>query len=153
MEKVQRIHLLYLLTVLTISCKLWTKSSVTLFQILYMDLAKIHERDSVLKFLEITGAMSIEIYDRLDYVFVYPKNFEESREFLKNNKAVIISGPSGYGKTFAAMKFLLEIYKKGYKPNWYAGTEKMQRNNVRTQLLKTQPEDTVIYYEDPFGKA
>lgn len=92
----------------------------------------------------------------IDKIFVPPDEFEKTKEKLKDNKIVFITGTTGYGKTYTAIRLLWERYNEGYVPRWIAGKEQEDRKLERELLANIDAvlkPNHIIYFEDPFGKT
>ncbi len=92
----------------------------------------------------------------INRLYVLPDEFDEIKEKLKNDRIVFITGTTGYGKTYTAIRLLWEWYNNGYTPKWIVGKEEKQRENVRDKLANIDAElkpHHIIYFEDPFGRT
>lgn len=95
-----------------------------------------------------------ERYNRIDDLFVPPKEYQEIVESLNKNNLVFIIGDAGIGKTYTAVKLLKTYFEQGYEPIWLVGLEKEEREIQRRFLNEFKPQDKqIIYIEDPFGRT
>lgn len=105
------------------------------------------------QFQKIIGA-SDDKFKNIDKYYVKPKEYKEMMALLEREHVLVITGDAGIGKTYTAIHFLLEYYKKGYKPTWFYGMAKEDRDAQRTSLLNLEPQEKdVVYVEDPFGRT
>ncbi len=120
------------------------------------NLERICERSKVYDFLECVGKPGSKSYDRIDELYVPPKEYKEIESLLQEKQIVFITGTAEYGKTYTAVRLLWEYFTKGYKPIWVEGGSQRQREQVGKRLedigSELQPR-SVIYFEDPFGKT
>lgn len=97
---------------------------------------------------------SDEKYLLIDKYYVKPREYDEMRSLLEKESVLVITGDPGIGKTYTAIHFLHEYYKKGYKPTWFYGMEKDDREIQKSSLLNFEPQERdVVYIEDPFGRT
>lgn len=122
-----------------------------------MNLDRALERGKSLKFLSLISRSSGSVYDRINEIFVPPRNFKQIKNVLDQNKFVIISGTPEIGKTFTAIRLLWDYYSSSdYFPVWVEGAELSSRQIVRRHLEDISAilkENSIIYFEDPFGKT
>lgn len=124
--------------------------STTNVWVLEEDLAKQDERNV---FLSILG-VNEDRYKSIDQYYVKPREYDEMLELLENENVLVITGDPGIGKTYTAIHFLWEYFKKGYRPIWFYGMAKEDRDEQQKYLLDFEPQTKdVIYIEDPFGKT
>lgn len=71
---------------------------------------------SIPDFLSKLGIENNIWYSYIDEAYVYPSEYGEISSHLSSEKVVIITGTKEYGKTYTAIKLLLDYYKKGYEP-------------------------------------
>ncbi|MCB9032733.1 MAG: hypothetical protein H6553_02735 [Chitinophagales bacterium] len=109
--------------------------------------------EEVTQFTQLIGHYDIR-YEKIDSVFVEPKEFSAIENKLKENNIIFIIGDPGIGKTFTSVKLLKNYFNKGYKPIWFTGLEKEERKSQRIILDKFEIEpNSIIYFEDPFGRT
>ena len=105
------------------------------------------------KFLNSIG-VDEDRYKYIDQYYVKPQEYDEMASLLERGNILIIIGDPGIGKTYTAIHFLLEYYQKDYKPIWFYGMEREDREAQKEQLQDFEPEEhQVVYLEDPFGKT
>lgn len=119
------------------------------------DLKKIRQKFEISKFLKKIKYTDNKLYERIVDVYVPPIEYKDMEKTLRVKRFLFITGTREYGKTYTAVKFLWEYYKKGYEPKWIKGDEPLERLEVRKRLesidLELKPRH-IIYFEDPFGK-
>ena len=114
------------------------------------DDAQVDERN---KFIEAIGATE-DIYKLIDHFYVKPQEYDEMMELLERENVLVITGDPGIGKTYTAIHFLLEYYKKGFRPTWFYGLGKEDRDIQKKKLHDFEPQKKdVVYIEDPFGRT
>ena len=94
-------------------------------------------------------------YRRIEELFVAPQEYPLILEKLETQRLVFIIGDPGIGKTYTAVRLLLEYYDRGYQPVWFTGLEREERLEQRQRLeagYEPHPRH-VIYFEDPFGRT
>ena len=112
------------------------------------------ERD-IGSFIKNFGISEHSRYAKIDDLYVPPKEYEEIKNTLENERIVFISGTPEFGKTYTAVKLLWEWYKNGYDVEWNQGNDETEREKVRNSFgtkLDSLKSGTIYYYEDPFGK-
>ncbi len=123
----------------------------------YLPFSTIERERNILDFLEkINQSKSDYSGALIDKIFSPPDEFDEIKERLEKDKIVFITGTAGYGKTYTAIKLLWDWYNKGYTPEWIAGREPKNREEVREKLANIDAilrQHHIIYFEDPFGKT
>jgi len=120
------------------------------------DVNRVQQRGRVFEFLEKIGHGGSKWYDRIDYVYVPPLEYEDIKRTLEEKRIVFITGTQEYGKTYTAVRLMWEYYNRGYKPRWIRGGEKDERTKVREKLENIRADlksGYIIYFEDPFGKT
>ncbi|WXG46150.1 MAG: hypothetical protein WED05_05725 [Candidatus Atabeyarchaeum deiterrae] len=118
------------------------------------DVSGITRRGKVFEFLEKIGRKGSKLYDRIDYLYVPPVEYDAIKETLQKNKVVFITGTPEYGKTYTAVRLLWEYFNMTYEPIWRAGGERSERTETRKRMEDIGKElvpHRVIYFEDPFG--
>jgi hypothetical protein len=93
-------------------------------------------------------------YQRIDYIFVPPLEYDDIENALRMDRLVFITGTKEYGKTYTAVRLLWEYYLKGYEPK-YIRTKNEDKIYVRERLNTIESQlkpHHIIYFEDPFGK-
>ena len=107
-----------------------------------------------LEFLEKIG------YERKDYLFieelyVQPTRFAQIKEILDKHKIVFIIGDPQIGKTYTAIKLLLEFFKKeNYEPRYISEEERLEQwRFLKKSDIEEEVEGKAIYFEDPWGKT
>jgi hypothetical protein len=73
-------------------------------------------RSKVYDFLEIIGKPGSKSYDRIDRLYVPPKEYDDIKKLLFEKQIVFITGTAEYGKTYTAVRLLWEYFMKGYEP-------------------------------------
>ena len=81
--------------------------------------------------------------------FVPPENFPELKSKLTSRNAVIIHGPSGAGKTYAAQKLCAEIRNSDGRTELVTITASESPNLARRQ---TSAGPVLFYIDDPWGQ-
>ena len=118
------------------------------FKIVKEDIPDEQEIYKFLKYLKVTD----DKYQRIDKYYVLPEEYDEIRKMLDDRNVIVILGDPGIGKTYTAIHLLHEYYKKGYKPRWFFGLDKNEREIQAQELQKYDPsENEIVYFEDPFG--
>jgi len=115
-----------------------------------------HHRQLIGSFLTQINKSGSTLFDKIDRLYVYPREYEDIRKSLQKNQVVFITGTKEFGKTFTAVRLLWEFFLKGYEPRWISGEEDKHREQVREKLIDIEKElrsNHVIYFEDPFGKT
>ncbi len=93
-------------------------------------------------------------YKFIDSYYVKPKEYKEMSKLLEKDNVLVITGDPGIGKTYTAVHFLQKYYRRGYRPLWFYGLAKEDRDSQKEQLLTFEPQDRdAVYIEDPFGKT
>lgn len=93
-------------------------------------------------------------YLYIDKYYVKPKEYDEMCELLDKEHVLLITGDPGIGKTYTAIRILLEYYHQGYHPTWFYGMAKEDRDEQKEHLLNFEPQEKdVVYLEDPFGRT
>ena len=121
-----------------------------------IDVEKIQQRCRIFEFLKKIKQPYSKYYDRINELYIPPKEYDEIKEKLKTNRIVFITGTKEYGKTYTAVRLLWEYFIKGYEPRWLEGRESRGREKVRKALEEIENElkpKHIIYFEDPFGKT
>lgn len=111
-------------------------------------------RDNQRKY-DFIGTLGIndDKYKFIEDLFVIPNEYEEIKKSLEEKNIVLILGDPGIGKTYTAINLLFEYFKKGYKPRWFYGLSKEERDIQRENLIDFEPrEKEIVYFEDPFGR-
>lgn len=78
-----------------------------------------------------------------------PNNFSIIKDILNENNIVFIVGDPEIGKTYTAIKLLLDHYKEGYDPIYVRD----EREQFRIICEKDKLDGRAIYLEDPWGKT
>lgn len=105
------------------------------------------------KFLRSIG-VDEDRYKYIDQYYVKPNEYEEMASLLEEGNILVITGDPGIGKTYTAIHFLLEYFQKGFRPVWFYGMEKEDRDAQKEQLQDYEPQKhEIVYLEDPFGKT
>lgn len=105
------------------------------------------------QFQKLLGAPD-DKYKFIDKFYVKPREYDEMLSLLEREHVLVITGDAGIGKTYTAIRFLYEYYNKGFKPTWFYGMAKEDRDEQRVHLLNFEPQDKdVVYIEDPFGRT
>lgn len=138
--------------------KMCTKLRYTEMEISFFaaDLDKVLKRGKVLEFLEKIGYPSSKIYGKIDEVYVPPVEYVNIKKTLKEKRIVFITGTQESGKTYTAVRLMWEYFNQKYEPKWVKGGEKTERIEVRKRLEDIEKElrsNSIIYFEDPFGKT
>ncbi|VVB89834.1 Uncharacterised protein [uncultured archaeon] len=103
----------------------------------------------VLEFLEKIGSHRTE-YREIEELYVAPKNYDMIKSILEKHNIVFIVGDAEMGKTYTAIKLLLE-YSKGYEPKYIP--EERRKDQWEFIRQNVDFDDKVIYFEDPWGKV
>ncbi len=114
------------------------------------------------------GSVEFAQYDRLDQLYVEPKEFARIFDVLQEKRVVLLVGPPHVGKTFTAAYMLWQFYSnfsrkprwilpKGLRPEPEVGTRPprlREPGQSRTRLIgENVGNDKVTYVEDPFGRT
>lgn len=90
----------------------------------------------------------------IDKYYVKPREYAEMVDSLEKEHVLVITGDPGIGKTYTAIRIMQEYYKKGYKPTWFFGMAKEDRDEQTKHLLNFEPQiKDIVYLEDPFGRT
>lgn len=111
---------------------------------------KEFERElEVLEFLEKLGSKRAE-YREIEELYVAPENYDKIKSTLEEQNIVFIIGDAEMGKTYTAIKLLLE-YSKDYEPVYIPE----ERRGDQWKFIRQEADfdDKVIYFEDPWGKV
>ena len=109
--------------------------------------------DNRYEFMKIIGATE-DRYRYIDQYYVKPREYDEMRQLLETCNVLLITGDPGIGKTYTAVHLLWEYFMKGYRPTWFSGMGKEDRDTQKDHLLNFEPhEKCIVYLEDPFGKT
>lgn len=93
-------------------------------------------------------------YRNIDKYYVLPAEYDDIKKMIEENHVALIIGDPGIGKTYTAVRLLWEYYKEGYKPKWFYGMDKNDRELQSQQLQDYDPVDKeIVYFEDPFGRS
>lgn len=135
----------------------YTRKNKKEFSFYYLPFSTIERERNILDFLDkINQSKSDYSGALIDKIFTPPDEFDKIKERLEKDKIVLITGTAGYGKTYTAIKLLWDWYNKGYHPEWIAGKEPKNREEVREKLANIDAilrPGHIIYFEDPFGKT
>lgn len=125
----------------------YTESNVVVVE---EDNAKMNNRYEFLKDIGVNENR----YKYIDQYYVKPKEYNEMLNLLETQNVLLITGDPGIGKTYTAVHFLWEYFKKGYTPIWFYGMGKDDRDKQKESLSNYEPhEHTIVYLEDPFGRT
>ena len=114
------------------------------------------QKQKIRKFLESIKRPDNKLYNRIDTLFVPPKEFDEIKNTLHHKRIVFITGTKEFGKTYTAIRLLWDFYNLGYSPKWIGGEENEQMQITRDKLIRIEEElqsKHIIYFEDPFGRT
>jgi hypothetical protein len=119
----------------------------------YVDTVSFKRWAKSLNFLNTLGIHKGSIYEGIDRLFVIPKEYNEIKKVLENNKVVVITGNPESGKTFTAVRLLWEYYLKGYQPIWESAENSLYEKKERFEKIESDlKEKQIFYFEDPFGE-
>ncbi len=110
---------------------------------------------SIVEFVDFIGTPDNLRFEKIDELYVPPKEYYEIKKTLEVERIVFISGSPEYGKTYTAIKLLWEWFKNGYSPYYDYGFDEDDRIKVRKNLNRKADElkeGYIYYFEDPFGK-
>lgn len=114
------------------------------------DDAQMEERYKFQKAL----STSEEKYLYIDQYYVKPREYDEMLALLEKENVLVITGDPGIGKTYTAIRIMLDYYQKGFHPVWFFGMDKEDRDEQKEHILNFEPhENDVVYLEDPFGRT
>lgn len=114
------------------------------------DTAQMEERYRFQKSIK----ASEDKYLFIDRYYVKPKEYDEMVDLLEREHVLVIIGDPGIGKTYTAIRIMLDYYKKGFRPIWFYGMAKEDRDEQKEYLLNFEPnENDIVYLEDPFGRT
>lgn len=112
-----------------------------------------NKMDNRFKFLHTIGA-SEDKYTFIERYYVKPREYKEMLDLLEKESILVITGDPGIGKTYTAIHFLWEYYNKGFKPTWFYGMDKGDRDSQKDSLMTFEPQkNDIVYIEDPFGRS
>ena len=110
------------------------------------------DMDGRYKFLNMIGA-SEDRYKLIQELFVKPKEYGEMMDILEKEGILIITGDPGIGKTYTAIHILYHYFEQGYRPIWWYGLAREDRELQKDYLRNFEPqENQIVYLEDPFGR-
>ena len=90
----------------------------------------------------------------IDKYYVKPREYDEMCTLLDKENILVITGDPGIGKTYTAIRIMQEYYEKGFKPTWFYGMAKEDRDEQKEHLLSFEPQERdIVYLEDPFGRT
>lgn len=125
----------------------YTESNV---KVVEEETAEMSERH---RFVKVLGATESR-YLFIDKYFVKPREYGEMLKLLEKEGVLVITGDPGIGKTYTAIHFLYQFFCKGYRPTWFYGLAKEDRDKQREHLLNFEPQEKdIVYIEDPFGRT
>lgn len=114
------------------------------------DTAEMGERHRFAKIIGVTENR----YLFIDKYYVKPREYDEMMGLLNTEGVLVITGDPGIGKTYTAIHYLYYYYLKGYRPIWFYGLGKEDRDKQRESLMNFEPhEQDIVYVEDPFGRT
>lgn len=90
-------------------------------------------------------------YFRIEDLFVPHSGYDKIINILESYNIVFLIGDAEVGKTFTAIKLLLDFYKSGYEPV-YVPEERIS-DQLRLIRDGVEIEDKAIYLEDTWGKV
>jgi hypothetical protein len=95
-------------------------------------------------------------YQRIDDVYVKPVEFETLLIKIKENHILFLTGSGELGKTFTAVRIMYELHLDSKLKGFYhPGTvreERLGSSKALVALIDDTPSNSIIYFEDPFGK-
>lgn len=110
------------------------------------------DMDGRYKFLNMIGA-SEDRYKLIHELYVKPKEYDEMMDILDKEGILIITGDPGIGKTYTAIHILYHYFEQGYRPIWWYGLAKEDRELQKDYLQNFEPQEKqIVYLEDPFGR-
>ncbi|AKB28584.1 hypothetical protein MSSIT_1865 [Methanosarcina siciliae T4/M] len=119
----------------------------------YVDTVSFKRWAKSLNFLNTLGIPKGSIYEGIDRLFVIPKEYDEIKKILENNKVVVITGNPESGKTFTAVRLLWEYYLKEYQPVWKRAENSLHEKKKGFEKIDSDlKEKQIFYFEDPFGE-
>lgn len=111
------------------------------------------EMDERHHFAKVIGATESR-YLFIDKYYVKPREYDEMLWLLEKEGVLVITGDPGIGKTYSAIHFLYYFFQKGYRPIWFYGLGKEDRDKQREHLMNFEPQEKdLVYIEDPFGRT
>ena len=109
--------------------------------------------DKRYEFLDKIGA-SEDRYKLIGQLYVKPKEYDEMLKILEEKGILIITGDPGIGKTYTAIHLLYLYFEHGYRPVWWYGLGKEDRDLQKDYLQNYEPQEgEIVYLEDPFGRT
>jgi hypothetical protein len=121
--------------------------------IYHVSVSAILRKGLFLKFLQTINKKPDSIYRLIDSIFVPPNDYQKILEVLETRRIAFLIGDPEIGKTYTALRILWEYYQKGRQPICYSGAEFTERRAIRRVMAECNiPVNSVIYFEDPFGK-
>jgi len=103
----------------------------------------------MLAFLKKINLRRVE-YREIEKLYVEPNNYEELKGILDEHHIVFLVGDAEEGKTYTAIRLLLE-YSKEYNPIYVP--EERKREQWEFIRGKRELEGKITYLEDPWGKV
>ncbi len=123
---------------------------------LVLNLSELNKFIEISKFLSSLGFKEAKsLYNRIDELFIPPREFCEIKKLLQDHKTTIIIGSPEFGKTYTAVRLLWEYHIKGYNIKWKKGQFQDERIEQRKDLVDLEEAlkpKSVYYFEDPFGR-
>lgn len=115
-----------------------------------IDQAAFERKLQVFDFLNRIGSSRVDYRD-IERLYVEPKNGSHIREILEKHNIVFIIGDAEMGKTYTAIRLLLDYFRKGYQPIYYPEEDReSQWRFIREGQEMTRK---AIYLEDPWDKV
>lgn len=122
--------------------------TVTNVKVIEEDNAQMDDRYQFTKAIN----ASDDKYLFIDKYYVKPREYDEMCALLDNENVLVITGDPGIGKTYTAIRIMQEYYEKGFRPTWFYGMAKEDRDEQKEHLLNFEPQERdIVYLEDPFG--
>ena len=113
----------------------------------------IEEKIKIFDFLKKVG-LEEKRYQKIEDLYVPPKNFNKIAEKLRKEKIIFLIGDAEIGKTYTAVKLLLDYYNEGYNPVYYKEREPEKQFEAMSDKLDNVIKNrTAMYFEDPWGKT
>ena len=93
-------------------------------------------------------------YRKMKDLFEPPYQYEEMKHKLEKYKVLLILGEAHLGKTYTALNLLFDYYVKGFDVDFKS---ELLRKEIQHEIMYKWEDllksNTVLYFEDPFGKT
>ncbi|MBU7017446.1 MAG: hypothetical protein HXS44_08050 [Theionarchaea archaeon] len=93
-------------------------------------------------------------YRKMKDLFEPPYQYEEMKHKLEKYKVLLILGEAHLGKTYTALNLLFDYYVRGFDVDFKSElSRKEMQHEIMYKWEDLLKSNTVLYFEDPFGKT